>query len=340
MCKFEDGRVNPKADIKVLQRSASTALIDGDNGIGHLVITTAANLALELARETGIGWVGVRKSNHAGAAGIYPEMIASRMAWSACMRRSRPQTTWRCGARPKRCSAPIRSRSRSRPARSRRSCSTSRPRSLRTAPSGSTRSLARRCRKAGWCTARPASRSPIRSRRRRACCCRSAATRAAGIALMIGLLAGVLNGAAFARDVVDATAPGSGPSNTGQFVLALDVTRFMPAGSVRCRGGPAAQRAARVAEIAGRRGDPDPRRGSRAPARRAQHQRRVAAARPRSSSSTNSRPGSRSSRWASARASAGARSSTKARTDGSTSGNSARTWRASCPAGCADRTGC
>jgi LDH2 family malate/lactate/ureidoglycolate dehydrogenase len=50
-----------------------------------------------------------------------------------------------------------------------------------------------------------------------------------GIALMIGLLAGVLNGAAFARDVVDATGPGSGPSNTGQFVLALDVSRFMPA---------------------------------------------------------------------------------------------------------------
>jgi LDH2 family malate/lactate/ureidoglycolate dehydrogenase len=50
-----------------------------------------------------------------------------------------------------------------------------------------------------------------------------------GLALAIGLLAGVLNGAAFARDVVDATGPGSGPSNTGQFVLALDVTRFMPA---------------------------------------------------------------------------------------------------------------
>jgi L-2-hydroxycarboxylate dehydrogenase (NAD+) len=46
-----------------------------------------------------------------------------------------------------------------------------------------------------------------------------------GLALMIGLLAGVLNGAAFGRDVVDAE--GSDPTNTGQFVIALDVSRFI-----------------------------------------------------------------------------------------------------------------
>src|SRR5204863_9405693 len=38
-----------------------------------------------------------------------------------------------------------------------------------------------------------------------------------GLALMIGLLAGVLNGAAFGRDVVDPSAPGNGATNTGQF---------------------------------------------------------------------------------------------------------------------------
>jgi LDH2 family malate/lactate/ureidoglycolate dehydrogenase len=48
-----------------------------------------------------------------------------------------------------------------------------------------------------------------------------------GLALMIGLLAGVLNGAAFGREVVDPSAPGNAPTNTGQFVLALDVSRFI-----------------------------------------------------------------------------------------------------------------
>src|SRR5262249_26299303 len=66
--------VKPKANIKVLQRAPSTALVDGDDGIGHLVMTYATNLAIELAGESGIGWVGVRNSNHAGAAGIYAEM--------------------------------------------------------------------------------------------------------------------------------------------------------------------------------------------------------------------------------------------------------------------------
>ena len=49
-----------------------------------------------------------------------------------------------------------------------------------------------------------------------------------GLALMIGLLAGVLNGAAFGRDVVDPSAPGNAATNTGQFVIALDVARFLP----------------------------------------------------------------------------------------------------------------
>src|ERR1700753_398992 len=71
---IKSGRVKAKANIKVLQRSPSTALVDGDDGIGHLVMTYATNLAIELAKETGIGWVGVRNSNHAGAAGIYAEM--------------------------------------------------------------------------------------------------------------------------------------------------------------------------------------------------------------------------------------------------------------------------
>src|SRR4029078_8270636 len=47
---IKSGRVNPKPNIKVLQRSPATALVDGDDGIGHLVITYATNLAIQLAR--------------------------------------------------------------------------------------------------------------------------------------------------------------------------------------------------------------------------------------------------------------------------------------------------
>src|SRR2546430_13155440 len=42
--------------------------------MGHLVMSRAAETALALARETGVAWVGVRRSNRAGPAGLYAEM--------------------------------------------------------------------------------------------------------------------------------------------------------------------------------------------------------------------------------------------------------------------------
>jgi LDH2 family malate/lactate/ureidoglycolate dehydrogenase len=42
------------------------------------------------------------------------------------------------------------------------------------------------------------------------------------------MLAGVLNGAAFGREVVDFNADDESACNTGHFIIALDVSRFMP----------------------------------------------------------------------------------------------------------------
>jgi len=50
----------------------------------------------------------------------------------------------------------------------------------------------------------------------------------AGLALMLGLLAGTLNGALFGRDCVDFNAEPDKVTNTGQFVVALDPSRFQP----------------------------------------------------------------------------------------------------------------
>jgi len=49
-----------------------------------------------------------------------------------------------------------------------------------------------------------------------------------GLSIIIGLLAGPLNGAAFGRDIRDFAAPADGELNVGQFVIALDVARFVP----------------------------------------------------------------------------------------------------------------
>jgi LDH2 family malate/lactate/ureidoglycolate dehydrogenase len=58
----------------VVEERAATALFDGDNGMGHLVMSRAAQLAAAKARNCGIGWVGSRFSNHAGPASLYARM--------------------------------------------------------------------------------------------------------------------------------------------------------------------------------------------------------------------------------------------------------------------------
>ena len=47
-----------------------------------------------------------------------------------------------------------------------------------------------------------------------------------GLALIVGLLAGTLNGAAMGKDGIDFNADASTPTNTGQAILAIDVAAF------------------------------------------------------------------------------------------------------------------
>jgi LDH2 family malate/lactate/ureidoglycolate dehydrogenase len=74
-CKrIKAGGVNVRPDIRVVAERASTALVDGDNGMGHLVMKRAAEIAIDKAKETGVAWVGARMSNHAGPAALYTMM--------------------------------------------------------------------------------------------------------------------------------------------------------------------------------------------------------------------------------------------------------------------------
>jgi LDH2 family malate/lactate/ureidoglycolate dehydrogenase len=72
--RLRAGGINAKPNIRVVHDRAAVALIDGDNGMGHLVMRRAAELAIEKAKATGIGWVGARMSNHAGPAALYVTM--------------------------------------------------------------------------------------------------------------------------------------------------------------------------------------------------------------------------------------------------------------------------
>ena len=72
--RIKAGGINTTPDIRVIRRAKATALVDGDNGLGSLVVARAADEAIALARDNGVGWAGVRRGNHAGAAAVYAAM--------------------------------------------------------------------------------------------------------------------------------------------------------------------------------------------------------------------------------------------------------------------------
>jgi LDH2 family malate/lactate/ureidoglycolate dehydrogenase len=70
--------VNPRPSIRVERRFAAAALVDGDNGLGPVVGCRAMDEALDLAESCGAAFVGVRHSNHFGAAAFYVERALAR----------------------------------------------------------------------------------------------------------------------------------------------------------------------------------------------------------------------------------------------------------------------
>src|SRR4051812_35037550 len=51
--RIQAGGVNPRPNIRVERERAAMALVNGDNGMGHLAMTFAANLAIQKARSAG-----------------------------------------------------------------------------------------------------------------------------------------------------------------------------------------------------------------------------------------------------------------------------------------------
>lgn len=69
------GANNPRPEVRVVRETRTTAVVDGDNGMGQWVGMRAMEIAVaKAAREGEPSWVTVRNSNHFGAAALYAEM--------------------------------------------------------------------------------------------------------------------------------------------------------------------------------------------------------------------------------------------------------------------------
>jgi len=225
--RIKAGGVNPKASITVEKTAPATAMVDGDNGMGHLVMQRAADTAIVLAKENGVAWVGARRSNHAGAAGTYAAMAlphdmigiysavanANHMpAWGAA--ESLLSTNPIAIAVPAGEEPPVVLDI----ATTVVSYGTVKAYKLQGKPMPE-----------GWMIgAKDGKPITDSARSGEGLLMPICGHKGSGLALVLGLLAGVLNGAAFGREVVDFNADDESACNTGHFIIALDVSRFLP----------------------------------------------------------------------------------------------------------------
>jgi LDH2 family malate/lactate/ureidoglycolate dehydrogenase len=222
--RLKGGGTNPAARPRVLRETAATALVDGDNGLGHLAMTLACDLAMAKARTAGIGWVGVRGSNHAGPAALYvrPQAAAGMVGLCAAVGSANHVAPWGgsdllLGTNPLAVAAP-----------SGGDDPFVLDMATTVAAAGKIKTLLQRggTMPEGWMVGRDGKPLTDPARHKEGFLLPVGGPKGYGLAVALGLLAGVLNGAAFGADVVDFTADTTTPTNTGQFVAAIDIAAF------------------------------------------------------------------------------------------------------------------
>jgi L-2-hydroxycarboxylate dehydrogenase (NAD+) len=221
------GSTNPRPNIKVTRSAPATALIDGDNGMGHLVVARTAETAIELARDCGVAWAGCRMSGHAGAAGVYAALpLKADMIGIYAAVANANHMPLAGGAEPMLGTNPL---AIAIPAGDEPPLVLDIATSIVSYGTIKNHRLLNRPLQADWMIdpkTGAAVTDPHKSGE--ALLLPMGGYKGAGLALMLGMLAGTLNGALFGRDCVDFNAEPDRVTNTGQFVLALDPARFQP----------------------------------------------------------------------------------------------------------------
>ncbi|MEQ1884286.1 MAG: Ldh family oxidoreductase [Bryobacteraceae bacterium] len=222
--RIQAGGTNRHPNIRVIQEKASSALVDGDNAMGHLVMSRAAEIAVEKARASGVAWVGARNSNHAGPAMLYARMpLAADMigvyiaVGSANHLPPWGGTEMLLSTNPIAIAVP-----------GDKHDAIVLDMATTNAAYGKVKIRAQRGEMIpeGWMIDREG--KPLTDPRRSSegFLLPIGGPKGYGLALMFGLLAGTLNGAAFGKDVVDFNADFQSLTNTGHAILAINVAAF------------------------------------------------------------------------------------------------------------------
>jgi L-2-hydroxycarboxylate dehydrogenase (NAD+) len=219
------GGINLDPKIRLLRETAATGLVDGDNGLGPVVMTFAVETAIGKARASGVGWVGTRNSNHAGAGGVYTAMAMRKgligMYFAVAAGNTMPPWGGQeplLGTNPLAVAVP-----------SGDEIPFQLDIATTVASHGSIRvkQVAHQPLPVGWVIDRDGQPITDPARASEGFLLPIGGYKGAGLTFMIGTLAGVLNGAAFGREVVGSGEGLERPTNTGQAILVIDPSAFM-----------------------------------------------------------------------------------------------------------------
>jgi LDH2 family malate/lactate/ureidoglycolate dehydrogenase len=224
--RIKGGAVNVNPKIHVEREAAGMALVDGDNGMGHLVMRFATEKAIEKAKSAGVAWVGVKWSNHAGPASLYASMpLEHDMAGLyLAVGNANHLPPWGgldmlLSTNPIAVAVPAGEEP---------------PIVLDMATTvaayGKVKTKAQRgeTMPEGWMMDRQGRPLTDPKRANDGFLLPIGGYKGYGLALIFGLLAGTLNGAAMGRDVVDFNADDTTPTNTGHVIAAINVNAFQP----------------------------------------------------------------------------------------------------------------
>ena len=82
--------INPKPKIKIKKISQSIAHIDADNSIGFVAANIGMKHAINNAKKTGFGLVGIKRSGHYGLSGYYAEQAVKKNLIAFCFTNAPP----------------------------------------------------------------------------------------------------------------------------------------------------------------------------------------------------------------------------------------------------------
>lgn len=98
--KIRRGLQFPVTQLEIVRESPTTAVIDGHHGMGQIIGYRSMSLAIEKARQYGMGAVAVRNSTHFGIAGYYPTMAAKAGMIGMTVTNARPSIAPTFGVKP------------------------------------------------------------------------------------------------------------------------------------------------------------------------------------------------------------------------------------------------